>query len=95
MRALWTVLARHRDYRRLLSAAASHASHQLVFSYPRRDIFSRMIISGENLFHRLRRNDFRTYLHPPEAMINAAQAQGMTVSYRHRGFSWNIVGLVR
>jgi magnesium-protoporphyrin O-methyltransferase len=83
------------DYRRLLSAAASHASHQLVFSYPRRNVFSRMIISGENLFHRLRRNDFRTYLHPPEAMINAAQAQGMTVSYRHRGFSWNIVGLVR
>ena len=83
------------DYQRLLPAAASHAAHQLVFSYPRRNVFSRMIISGENLFHRLRRNDFRTYLHPPEAMINAAQAQGMTVSYRHRGFSWNIVGLVR
>ena len=83
------------DYRRLLSAAASHATHQLVFSYPRRNLFSRMIISCENLFHRVRRNDFRSYLHPPEAMINAAQAEGMTVSYRHRGLSWNIVGLVR
>ena len=83
------------DYQRLLSAAASHAAHQLVFSYPRRNLFSRMIISGENLFHRLRKNDFRTYLHPPEAMIKAAQAQGMTVSYRHRSLSWNIVGLVR
>jgi 16S rRNA G966 N2-methylase RsmD len=83
------------DYRRLLSAAASHATHQLVFSYPRRNLVSRMIISGENLFHRLRGNDFRTYLHPPDAMINAARAQGMVVSYRHRGFSWNIVGLVR
>jgi magnesium-protoporphyrin O-methyltransferase len=83
------------DYRRLLSAAAGHATRQLVFSYPRRNLFSRMIISGENLFHRLRGNDFRTYLHPPEAMINAAQAKGMVVSYRHRGLSWNIVGLVR
>jgi magnesium-protoporphyrin O-methyltransferase len=83
------------DYQRLLSAAASHATDQLVFSYPRRNLLSRMIISGENLFHRLRRNDFRTYLHPPEAMIKAAQAQGMTVSYRHRSLSWNIVGLQR
>ena len=83
------------DYRRLLSAAASHATHQLVFSYPQRTLFSRMIISGENLFHRLRGNDFRTYLHLPEAMINAAEAQGMQVAYRHRGHSWHIVGLVR
>jgi magnesium-protoporphyrin O-methyltransferase len=83
------------DYQRLLSAAASHAAHQLVFSYPRRNLFSRMIISGENLFHRLRGNDFRTYLHLPEAMINAAEAQGMQGAYRHRGLSWNIVGLVR
>jgi magnesium-protoporphyrin O-methyltransferase len=83
------------DYRRLLSAAASHATRQLVFSYPPRNWFSRMIISGENLFHRVRGNNFRTYLHLPEAMINAAQEQDMTVSYRHRGLSWNVVGLVR
>jgi magnesium-protoporphyrin O-methyltransferase len=83
------------DYRRLLSAAANHATHLLVFSYPPRNLFSRTIVSGENLLHRLRGNDFRAFVHPPAAMINAAQAQGMAVSYRYRGLSWNIVGLQR
>jgi magnesium-protoporphyrin O-methyltransferase len=83
------------DYRRLLSAAAGHATHRLVFSYPPRNLFSRMIISVENLLHRLRGNDFRAFVHPPAAMINAAQAQGMAVSYRHRGLSWSIVSLQR
>jgi 16S rRNA G966 N2-methylase RsmD len=83
------------DYRRLLSTAASHASHQLVFSYPPRNLFSRMIISVENLLHRLRGNDFRAFVHPPAAMIKMAQAQGMAVTYRHRGLAWNIVGLQR
>jgi hypothetical protein len=28
-------------------------------------------------------------------MIEAAEAQGLSVSYRHRGMSWNIVGFER
>ncbi len=54
-----------------------------------------MIVSGENLLHRLRGGDFRAFVHPPEAMIATAEAQGMSVSYQHRGLSWNIVGFER
>jgi hypothetical protein len=28
-------------------------------------------------------------------MIAAAEAQGLSVSYRHRGLSWHVVGLER
>jgi 2-polyprenyl-3-methyl-5-hydroxy-6-metoxy-1,4-benzoquinol methylase len=92
---LHRVVCCYPDYQRLLSAAASHARRLLVFSYPPRTLFSRANLGFENLLHRLRRSDFRAFVHPPEAMIAAAQAQGLSVSYRHRGLSWHIVGLER
>ena len=92
---LHRVVCCYPDYSRLLSAAASHAKRLLVFSHPPENVLSRMIIGGENLLRRLSHNDFRAFVHPPNAMISEAQAQGMSVTYRHRGLSWNIVGLER
>jgi 2-polyprenyl-3-methyl-5-hydroxy-6-metoxy-1,4-benzoquinol methylase len=92
---LHRVVCCYPDYARLLSAAAGHAKRLLVFSYPPENVLSRMIIGGENLLRRLSRNDFRAFVHPPNAMIRAAQAEGMSVRYRHRGLSWNIVGFDR
>ena len=66
-----------------------------MFSHPPRNLFTRAMIKCENLLHRLRSNDFRAYLHPPIAMITAAQTQGLSMSYRHRGVSWHVVGLER
>lgn len=92
---LHRVVCCYPDYERLLSAAASHAKRLLVYSHPPRDPLRRMMISCENLLHRLRGNDFRAFVHPPAAMIEAAQAQGLSVSYRYRGMSWNVVGFER
>lgn len=92
---LHRVVCCYPDYERLLSAAASHAKRLLVYSHPPRDPLRRMMISCENLLHRLRGNDFRAFVHPPAAMIEAAQAQGLSVSYRYRGMSWSVVGFER
>jgi 16S rRNA G966 N2-methylase RsmD len=92
---LHRVVCCYPDYERLLSAAAGHAKRLLVYSHPPRNSLIRMIISCENLLHRLRGSDFRAFVHPPAAMIKTAEAQGMSVSYRHRGVSWHIVGLER
>jgi 2-polyprenyl-3-methyl-5-hydroxy-6-metoxy-1,4-benzoquinol methylase len=92
---LHRVVCCYPDYERLISAAANHANRLLVFSYPQRNLFSRMIIRCENLLHRLRGSDFRAFVHPPPAMIKTAQAQGMSLSYQHRGLSWHIAGLER
>ena len=92
---LHRVVCCYPDYERLLSAAAGHAKRLLVYSHPPRNLLIRMIISCENLLHRLRGSDFRAFVHPPAAMIKTAEAQGMSVSYRHRGVSWHVVGLER
>jgi 2-polyprenyl-3-methyl-5-hydroxy-6-metoxy-1,4-benzoquinol methylase len=92
---LHRVVCCYPDYERLLSAAASHAKRLLVFSHPPRNVFTRSVLSGENLLHRLRNSDFRAFVHPPAAMITVAEANGLSVSYRHRGLSWHIAGLER
>ena len=92
---LHRVVCCYPDYERLMSAAASHAKRLLVFSYPTRSLFTRMIVRFENLLHRLRRSDFRAFVHPPVAMITTAQAAGLLLAYRHHGLAWNIAGLER
>ena len=92
---LHRVVCCYPDYERLLSAAASHAKRLLVFSHPPRNLFTRSVLSVENLLHRLRSSDFRAFAHPPAAMINVAEANGLSVSYRHSGLSWHVVGLER
>jgi len=92
---LHRVVCCYPDYERLLGAAASHAQRLLVYSFPPRNWINRLIFASDNLYRRLRRNSFRAFVHPPEAMIATVQRQGMTLRYRHRGWSWNIVGFVR
>jgi 16S rRNA G966 N2-methylase RsmD len=91
---LHRVVCCYPDYQLLLSAAARHARRLLVFSYPPRNLITRAMLGVENLLQRVRGSDFRAFVHPPEAMIAAAQAEGLSVSYRHRGF-WHIVGFER
>jgi 2-polyprenyl-3-methyl-5-hydroxy-6-metoxy-1,4-benzoquinol methylase len=92
---LHRVVCCYPDYERLVSAAAGHAKRLLVFSYPSRNLLFRMIVGCENLLHRLRGSDFRAFVHPPDAMIAVAQAQGLALSYRHHGLPWSIAGFVR
>ncbi len=92
---LHRVVCCYPDYQRLLSAAAAHARQLLVFSHPPGNVLSRLTIGVENLLRRLQRNDFRAFVHPPEAMMTVVKSQGMVLRYRHRGLSWTVVGFGR
>lgn len=92
---LHRVVCCYPDYERLLSAAASHARHLLVFSHPPRSLLVRLSFGLDNLVRRIRGNDFRGFVHPPEAMVAVVESQGMAVRYRHRGLSWTVVGFER
>ena len=92
---LHRVVCCYRDYERLLAAAASHARRLLVFSYPPRNLLTRSMIGWDNLARRLRRNDFRAFVHAPEAMVAVVRAQGLTLGYRHHGLVWDVVGFER
>jgi magnesium-protoporphyrin O-methyltransferase len=83
------------DYERLLGAAAAHAGRLLVFSYPRRNPVSRLWIAGQNLVFRVMRKEFRTFAHPPAAMLAVVRERGLDTAYAHKRLVWQVSGLVR
>jgi 2-polyprenyl-3-methyl-5-hydroxy-6-metoxy-1,4-benzoquinol methylase len=83
------------DYERLVGEAARHARRVLVFSFPPRNLASRALNGASNLWMRARRNDFRSYVHPPERMIEVARRQGLEPVARRRRRVWLGVAFVR
>jgi magnesium-protoporphyrin O-methyltransferase len=92
---LHRVVCCYPDYERLLSAAGSHARRLLVYSHPPANPITRLVIGWDNLLRRLRGNEFRAFVHPPAAMVEVVQQQGLKLRYRHHGLSWDVVGLER
>jgi magnesium-protoporphyrin O-methyltransferase len=83
------------DYEHLLSAAAEHARRALVFSYPPRNAASRLVVGAENLFFRLKSEEFRTFAHPPGAMADVLARRGFKRTYEQRALVWQIAGFER
>ena len=92
---LHRVVCCYPNYQALLSAAASHAKRLLVYSHPDDNPVTRASFWTENFLRSLRGNDFRAYIHPPEAMIAVAEREGLSTTYRHRSWKWEVVGLSR
>jgi cyclopropane fatty-acyl-phospholipid synthase-like methyltransferase len=92
---LHRVVCCYPDYERLLGAAADHAGRLLVFSYPARTILTRVFMTVANTFQALLRRDFRSFTHPPEAMLAVLDRHGLSRTYEHRARIWQIAGLER
>ena len=80
---------------RLLGAAADHARRLLVFSHPPRNPVSRAVIAGGNLLFRLKGDEFRTFVHPPEAMLDVLARHGFRRTYGGGTLAWRVAGLER
>ena len=92
---LHRVVCCYPDYERLLTAAAEHARHLLVFSHPPRTALSRAVVATQNLSFRVMGRSFRAFTHPPQAMVEVAERSGLRTDYTHRGRVWQVVGLIR
>jgi magnesium-protoporphyrin O-methyltransferase len=92
---LHRVVCCYPDYERLLGAAAEHANRLLVFSHPPRNLLSRALVGTQNLAFRVARREFRTFAHPPKAMLAVLQQQGLEPVFVHRGLPWHVEGLER
>ena len=92
---LHRVVCCYPDYDQLLTASADHARELLVFSHPPRNPMSRALMTIQNLTFRLLGKSFRTYTHPPTAMVAVAERAGMQVTYQHHGAVWQVVGFTR
>lgn len=92
---LHRVVCCYPDYERLLSSAADHARRLLVFSYPPRNMLSRLLLGAQNLLFRLQRKEFRTFAHPPARMLGVVEERGLLLAYTHRPVVWQIAGFER
>jgi 16S rRNA G966 N2-methylase RsmD len=92
---LHRVVCCYPDYERLLSAAADNARRLLVFSYPPRNVASRVLLGAQNLLFRVRRKEFRTFAHPPARMLAVLEERGLRQAYAHHPVVWQIAGFER
>jgi len=92
---LHRVVCCYPDYARLLAAAADHARRALVFSYPRRNAVSRAFLGVFNLVMRLTRSRFRSFAHPPGAMLAVLEDHGLRRTFQRHSLIWQVAGLER
>ncbi len=92
---LHRVVCCYPDYTRLLGAASGRARRRLAFSHPPRNVVSRALAAMENSTFVLMRKEFRTFVHPPQAMLDVVAAGGLSPVFAHRGRRWHVEGLAR
>jgi hypothetical protein len=66
-----------------------------VFSHPPRNAMSRAVVGTQNLLFRASGRDFRTFAHPPTAMLAVLAEHGLQVRATHRGRVWQVAALTR
>ena len=79
----------------LVGAAAERARHFLVMSFPRDRRLFRAGARALNIWFRLLRWDFRTFIHPPAAILAAAERRGLRPAFEHSGRIWQVAALER
>jgi len=92
---LHRVVCCYPDYERLLGAAAQRARRFLVFSYPPRNALSRLVVTVENFVFRLLRKEYRSFTHPPAAMLGVLAERGLRRTFEHHTLVWQVAGLER
>jgi cyclopropane fatty-acyl-phospholipid synthase-like methyltransferase len=83
------------DYEALLGAASSRAGRLLVFSFPRSTWWTRAANAIANLLVRFRSSAFKSYVHPPAALISTVERHGFRLTAEHQGLVWRIAGFER
>jgi magnesium-protoporphyrin O-methyltransferase len=92
---LHRVVCCYPDYERLLGAAAGRARGAVVFSYPPRNVLSRLVFAAQNAGLGLARKEFRTFAHPPADMLRVLADLGFRATFAHHGLVWRVAGLER
>ncbi len=83
------------DMEPLVAGAADRARRHLAISFPRASWWVRLGFVAANFWFWLRRVEFRTYVHPPRAILATAQSHGFLPVLEHRGWLWQLAVLER
>jgi hypothetical protein len=79
----------------LVGSAAGKARVWLVMSFPRERALLRLGSRLINVWLRLRRSDFRTYVHPVGTIVGTAVKAGFRPVLEQRGVVWQIAAFKR
>lgn len=80
---------------RLTGTAARLAHRMLLLSYPRDRFLIRVVMRVMNRILWLMGRSFRSFLHPPPALHEAARAEGFLMAATGRGVVWEFAALRR
>jgi 2-polyprenyl-3-methyl-5-hydroxy-6-metoxy-1,4-benzoquinol methylase len=83
------------DYEGLVGAASERAGRYLVMSFPRRRWPIRAGLGLMNVGARLLRWEYRTWVHPPKALVVAAERRGLALGAESRGRIWQVAAFER
>ena len=89
------VVCCYADMPALVGAAAEKTRRSLALSFPRDTLLMRTGGRAINAWCRLRRSDFRFFVHPPPEIVAAARKRGLHLVHQHRGRLWQIAALER
>jgi hypothetical protein len=72
----------------MMDAACAHARDRVAITIPRESAWIRLGFRVMNVWFRVRRIEFRTYVHPLDPMLAVAGGRGFHVAERDRGTLW-------
>jgi len=83
------------DYATLLARSAAKCRAAYALSYPRDRWYVRLVVWAQNLVRRLRRDAFRTFVHPEAAIRQALADAGLRPAGGRDFFVWRVEWYVR
>ena len=89
------VICCYHDMRELVSRSGEKARFVYGAVYPREAWWTRLFIAANNLFFRLRRSLFRTFLHAPREINAVLMEQGLTRHSVRRTLAWEVAVYTR
>jgi len=78
------------DYEQVLQLSLGKARQLFAYSYPRHWLGVRAVVGLQNTLRRLRRTNFRVFVHPPERMESIIRAYGFSSAFRARTLVWQV-----
>jgi 2-polyprenyl-3-methyl-5-hydroxy-6-metoxy-1,4-benzoquinol methylase len=92
---LHRVVCCYPDAERLVGECAAHTVRTLVLSYPPRTWWALAFAAVVNVAMRLRRRDYRSYIHAPGAFLAEAESRRLRQVFAGQHWPWRITGLER
>jgi Methyltransferase domain len=83
------------DLARLEGAAAEHALHALVMSFPKERWWTRVVVWMANVGMAITRREFRIFLHPVAQIWATGRSHGLERSASRPGVLWEIAAMQR